>query len=71
MSARRFKHGKYDVETNDKLKEKGYNLFREVVDEGHSTKASKINGIPRSLLMVDDHVVKKGKKSKFFRDFLT
>lgn len=71
MSARRFKNGKYDVETNDKLKEKGYNLFREVVDEGHTTNVSKINGIPRSLLMVDDHIIKKGKKSKFFRDFIT
>jgi hypothetical protein len=59
------KIGAYEMESVEKLKEKGYNLFREITRGERATQ-----GAHRNLFAVDEAVVRKARRSKFFKEFV-
>ena len=67
------KSSRYDLESVDKLKEEGYNLFNDLI---HTTTlddilASRKPAMPsnKSYLKLDEQTMKSGKKTKFFKEF--
>ena len=70
--------GHYDIEPLEKLKESGYNLFKEIQDNTSPKKVlletndqrSTKSQVPRSHLRLDEQTLKKGNKSKFFKEFI-
>ncbi|TNV85959.1 hypothetical protein FGO68_gene12809 [Halteria grandinella] len=71
IASQKLKTGHYDLDPNDKLKQKGYNLFKEVTQHTVSQMSPLKNmaGIPRSLQRIDPTVIKRGKNSEFFKEF--
>lgn len=63
------KNGQYLIEPVDKLKEKGYNLFKEVTTGTGDSGSSRVGSLPRSILLVDEQTRKKAKKSTFYQEF--
>ncbi len=87
FSKKKKKTGLYEVESIEKLKEKGYNLFSELtqgmgssfhVDDPYSSPSNvgrqKTNdslGNTGQLPKVIESSIKKGKKAKFFKEFVS
>lgn len=88
FSKKKKKGGLYEVETIDKLKEKGYNLFTELTQGMGSSfvggadnfsspsyadrqKSNDSFGNSASLPKIIESSLKKGKKAKFFKEFIS